>query len=120
MIDNEQFQFGQALKVDAGFFGNFMEGLKMFALTKLKGYDLKKISVVTLLLEGDKEEVETQEELIHEIAKKYFGVNAGESNGKKGYVSSNFKDLKNVENSFTNLDLKKDKRKIFFFKFRFF
>ncbi|KAG5671440.1 hypothetical protein PVAND_001636 [Polypedilum vanderplanki] len=86
LMDNEQFHFGQSLKVDNGLFSKFFNSLKMFLLTKVKGYDLMKISVATLLFEGDKEEVEKQEKLIYEIADRYSGLKAGETNGQKGYV----------------------------------
>jgi alkyldihydroxyacetonephosphate synthase len=55
----------------------------------VKGYDLMKMSVVTLLFEGDKDEVERQERMIYEIADQYSGLKAGETNGQKGYVSRN-------------------------------
>ena len=87
LMDNEQFLFGQALKLDTGIFASFVDGLKKFLLTKVKGYDLTKVSVATLLFEGDKEEVDRQEKLIYEIADQYSGLKAGETNGQKGYVS---------------------------------
>lgn len=87
LMDNEQFVFGQALKLDTGIFASFVDGLKNFLLTKVKGYDLTKVSVATLLFEGDKEEVDRQEKLIYEIADQYSGLKAGETNGQKGYVS---------------------------------
>lgn len=85
-MDNEQFLFGQALKLDTGIVASFVDGIKKFLLTRVKGYDLKKISVATLLFEGDKEEVDRQEKLIYEIADQYSGLKAGETNGQKGYV----------------------------------
>lgn len=90
LMDNEQFLFGQALKLDHGFFTSVLEGLKKFVLTKVKGFDLTKIAVATLLFEGDKEDVERQEKLIYEIAHQHSGLKAGETNGQKGYVSGNF------------------------------
>lgn len=86
LIDNEQFGFGQALKVDGGFFSQVADKLKIFALTKIKGYDLKKLTVATLLFEGDKEDVDRQEKHIYEIAGRYSGFAAGAANGQKGYV----------------------------------
>ncbi|KAG5671368.1 hypothetical protein PVAND_001569 [Polypedilum vanderplanki] len=86
LMDNEQFHFGQSLKVDNGLVSKFVDSLKMFLLSKVKGYDLMKISVATLLFEGDKEEVEKQEKLIYEIADRYSGLKAGETNGQKGYL----------------------------------
>jgi alkyldihydroxyacetonephosphate synthase len=90
LMDNEQFNFGQALKLPTGIFGSFVEGLKKFLLTKIKGYDITKIAVATLLFEGDKEDVEKQEKLIYEIAERHSGLKAGETNGQKGYVSKIF------------------------------
>lgn len=86
LMDNEQFKFGQALKNDGGFLSHFSEYFKKFALTKIKGVDLDKLCVATLLFEGDKEEIERQESLIYEIASKYDGFSAGATNGMKGYV----------------------------------
>lgn len=86
LIDNVQFAFGQALKLDGGFFSNIADMVKKFALTKIKGFDLKKLTVATLLFEGDKEEVARQEKLVYEIASRHCGFAAGASNGQKGYV----------------------------------
>lgn len=99
LIDNEQFAFGQALKMDGGFFSHIGDKLKKFALTTIKGYDLKKLTVATLLFEGDKEDVERQEKLIYEIAGRHSGFAAGASNGQKGYVSSSlFLSVRSVNN----------------------
>ena len=87
LIDNVQFSFGQALKMDGGFFSHLGESIKKFALTRIKGYDLNKLTVATLLFEGDQEEVERQEKLVYEIAKRHNGFAAGATNGQKGYVS---------------------------------
>jgi alkyldihydroxyacetonephosphate synthase len=87
LIDNEQFVFGQALKVEGGFIANVVEKLKKTILTKVKGYDLKKLVVATLLFEGDADDVQKQEKQIYEIANKYSGISAGATNGQKGYVS---------------------------------
>lgn len=86
LMDNEQFHFGQALKLENNFLSRFVDGLKQFLLTKVKGYDLQKLAVVTLVFEGDKDEVERQERIIYEIADQHSGLKAGETNGQKGYV----------------------------------
>lgn len=87
LMDNEQFKFGQGLKTDNGFFSNVGDYVKKFALTKIKGLNLDKMCVATLLFEGEKEEVERQEKMIFEIASKHHGFSAGATNGMKGYVS---------------------------------
>ncbi|CAO1427615.1 unnamed protein product [Diamesa serratosioi] len=87
LIDNEQFEFGQALKIDAGWFTHALDKFKKVLLTKIKGFNLKEMVVATLLFEGDDEKiVKQQEDLIYEIAKKHSGMAAGASNGQKGYV----------------------------------
>jgi len=55
-MDNEQFQFGHALKPEVkSTLASFVEGLKKLYITKIKGFDLTNISVATLLFEGTKE-----------------------------------------------------------------
>jgi alkyldihydroxyacetonephosphate synthase len=78
LIDNEQFVFGQALKVDGNWLTNIGDRLKKMVLTKIKKFDLTKLVVATLLFEGDEEDVKRQEKLIYEIAQKHDGMAAGE------------------------------------------
>lgn len=50
------FLIGHALKVESkSLVTNFMDGLKKFYITKLKGFDPTKLAVATLLFEGTKE-----------------------------------------------------------------
>jgi alkyldihydroxyacetonephosphate synthase len=86
LMDNEQFQFGQAMKQNTNIINDFIDGLKTFLLTKVKGYDINSVSVVTLVFEGEKEEVAQQEKLIYEIANEHYGLNGGATNGQRGYV----------------------------------
>ncbi|XP_055712637.1 alkyldihydroxyacetonephosphate synthase [Phlebotomus papatasi] len=86
LIDNEQFQFGQALKPEGSFLSGFVEKLKKMYLFGWKGFDIEKICVTTLLFEGEVNDVNTQEKLIYEIAKRFGGIPAGAQNGERGYV----------------------------------
>lgn len=86
LIDNDQFKFGQALKPKPTFFASVIEGMKKMYITKLKGFDVNKMCVATLLFEGDKKDVKRQQKLINEIAEKYGGIPAGAVNGERGYV----------------------------------
>lgn len=87
LMDNEQFQFGHALKPEVGsFLASFVEGLKKLYITKIKGFDLLKIAVATLLFEGTKEEVSAREKRVYEIASKFGGIPGGEENGQRGYM----------------------------------
>lgn len=86
LMDNEQFQFGTILKTEAGFFGLILDGLAKFYIKKIKRFDLDKISVMTLLFEGEDDEVKVNERKIFDLAKKFGGFSAGESNGERGYM----------------------------------
>lgn len=86
LIDNEQFEFGQALKLESSWAGNLLDGIKKQVLTKIKGFDLTKMVVATLVFEGNKDAVKKHEEQINAIAKKHQGFSAGSTNGEKGYV----------------------------------
>lgn len=55
-MDNQQFQFGSALKPESkSLLQSFIEGIKKFYITKLKGFDPHKLAVATLLFEGTNE-----------------------------------------------------------------
>ncbi|KAM5327666.1 alkyldihydroxyacetonephosphate synthase, peroxisomal [Glossophaga mutica] len=87
LMDNQQFQFGHALKPQvSSIFTSFLDGLKKFYITKLKGFDPSQISVATLLFEGDREKVLQHEKQVYDIAAKFGGLAAGEDNGQRGYL----------------------------------
>ncbi|XP_055858638.1 alkyldihydroxyacetonephosphate synthase [Episyrphus balteatus] len=86
LMDNEQFIFGQSLKPVKGWLGSVFDYLKKSYVTNIKGLDLTKICAATLLFEGELEDVQRQERLIYEIAKKFKGFPAGGQNGERGYI----------------------------------
>ncbi|XP_023221447.1 alkyldihydroxyacetonephosphate synthase, peroxisomal-like [Centruroides sculpturatus] len=87
LMDNEQFIFGQALKPEASSsFTSVLDHFKKFYVTHIKGFDVSKICVATLLLEGTKEDVNILEKKLYVIASKFGGMPAGEENGKRGYM----------------------------------
>lgn len=86
LIDNDQFKFGQALKPKSTYFGSIIESMKKMYITKLKGFDVNKMCVATLVFEGDEDKVKRQQKLINEIADKYGGLPAGAINGERGYL----------------------------------
>ncbi|KAJ8012732.1 hypothetical protein DPEC_G00045940 [Dallia pectoralis] len=87
LMDNEQFQFGHALKPQvSSIFTNFVEGLKKFYITKFKGFDTNQLCVATLLFEGDRDKVLQHEKQVYDIAAKFGGLAAGEDNGQRGYI----------------------------------
>ncbi|KAM9486490.1 alkyldihydroxyacetonephosphate synthase, peroxisomal [Clarias gariepinus] len=87
LMDNEQFQFGHALKPQvSSIFTSFLDGLKKFYITKFKGFDPHHLCVATLLFEGDREKVLQHEKQVYDIAAKFGGLAAGEDNGQRGYM----------------------------------
>lgn len=88
LMDNDQFHFGLALKVNNGsIFSRFFDGVKKMYLLKYKGFDPMKLCVATILMEGDsKEFITNQEKRLMEISKMFKGLSGGEENGKRGYL----------------------------------
>ncbi|WAR04883.1 ADAS-like protein [Mya arenaria] len=66
------FENGHALKPESkSKFTNFMDGLKKFYLTRIKGFDVHNMAVATLLFEGAKKDVDAQEKRVYEIAAQF-------------------------------------------------
>lgn len=86
-MDNEQFQFGHALRTEnKSILTSFLDGLKKLYITKFKGFDVTKMAVATLLFEGTKEEVASLEKRVYEIASSFGGIPGGADNGERGYM----------------------------------
>jgi alkyldihydroxyacetonephosphate synthase len=64
---------------------NFLEGVKMFYLKSIKGFDWNTLVGCTLVFEGTREQVEHQKNTVFTLAKKHNGLVAGSENGQKGY-----------------------------------
>jgi alkyldihydroxyacetonephosphate synthase len=87
LIDNEQFEFGHALRPEeTGLLAGIMSSIKTFYVTKVKGFDPKKLAVATLLFEGGKEQTKRHEAEVLAIAHKHGAITGGEENGKRGYL----------------------------------
>ncbi len=86
VVDNTQFQFGQALKPKtSGVAAKAKSRIEKLLVTKVKGYDPEKLAVATAVFEGSAEEVEFQEKAFYRIAKGHGGMDAGAKNGQRGY-----------------------------------
>ncbi|CAL1275276.1 unnamed protein product [Larinioides sclopetarius] len=87
LMDNAQFIFGQALKPEAAsLISSLADRVAKYYLTQVKKLDMKKICVVTLLLEGTKKVSSSMHHQCHFIFSKQRGLPAGEENGKRGYM----------------------------------
>jgi len=86
LVDPEQFRFGASLKpAAAGWFKHVMSEAQKIYVTKYLKFDVNDICAVTIVMEGSKTAVRTQEKTIYAIAKRHGGLKADEENGRRGY-----------------------------------
>mmetsp|Transcript_24105 Transcript_24105/g.23711 ORF Transcript_24105/g.23711 Transcript_24105/m.23711 type:complete len:135 (+) Transcript_24105:1100-1504(+) len=86
LMDNVQFKFGQALKVDDDSkMKAFIDEIKKFYVLKIKGFEVDKMCALTLVFVGTEDQVKAQEKFIYGLCPKYKGMPAGEENGLRGY-----------------------------------
>jgi alkyldihydroxyacetonephosphate synthase len=86
LMDNMQFQFGQAVKPEVeSTLTKWIDTLKKHAIVHGLGFDPTKMVVCTLQYRGTYAEVARQERELLAIAKKHGGLNAGAENGHRGY-----------------------------------
>lgn len=86
VMDSVQFQFGQALKPEKhGMLAKTKSALEKWLVLKVKGFEVDKMAVATIVFEGTEAEVAHQEKLLYPIAKKHGGMKAGATNGERGY-----------------------------------
>lgn len=86
LMDNEQFRLANALKPAHGAWTNFVDSIKKFYVTAIKGFDVNTLCAATLVFQGRKEEVEYQQRVVYEIAKKHRGMKADPESGRRGYM----------------------------------
>jgi alkyldihydroxyacetonephosphate synthase len=86
LVDNLQFQFGQALKPPSLGAKRLKSKVERWLVTGPLGFDPNEMVAVTLVFEGSGEEVERQEKLVYRLAKRHRGFKGGAENGKRGYM----------------------------------
>lgn len=92
LVDNNQFQFGQALKptndsvsMIADFSSDMTERLKRWYVTRHLKFDVNSMVAATVVFEGTKAEVAEQQRRVYAVCASYGGVKAGADNGIRGY-----------------------------------
>ena len=85
LMDNLQFQFGQALKPARAGLAAWKAAAEKAFVTKVRGFDPMRMVACTLLFEGSAVEVEAQERALRRLAAKHRGMWAGPENGERGY-----------------------------------
>ncbi|HSK18262.1 MAG TPA: FAD-binding oxidoreductase [Longimicrobiales bacterium] len=87
LMDNLQFQFGQALKpVTGGRAKKLKSRAEKWLVTGPLGFDPDHMVAVTLVFEGTREEVVRQERDVYRLAKRHRGFRGGADNGRRGYM----------------------------------
>ena len=87
LVDNNQFQMGQALKPASSVWESLVSAAKKFYVLNIKGFDAENMVAATLLFLGDSEsEVAAQESKLYALAAKHGGMAADEENGRRGYA----------------------------------
>jgi alkyldihydroxyacetonephosphate synthase len=85
LVDNLQFQFGQALKPATTGLSAWKSSLEKFFVLKVKGFDPYQMVALTLVFEGTREEATRQQREVYRIAARHGGMKAGSENGRRGY-----------------------------------
>ena len=85
LVDNMQFQLSQTLKPGVEGMAAVKRKIEKWFITRAKGFDPNKMVACTLLYEGPRDDVASQQAIVKRLASKYGGVHAGAENGAKGY-----------------------------------
>jgi alkyldihydroxyacetonephosphate synthase len=85
LVDNLQFQLSQTLKPRAEGVAALKRRLERFVVTRLRGFHPTGMVACTLVYEGSRQEVETQERTVGRLMRKHRGMHAGAENGRRGY-----------------------------------
>lgn len=85
LMDNLQFQFGQALKPRKTGVAALLSRVEKAYVLGWKGFDKDKMVACTLLFEGSRDEVAAQEKAVYRFAAGHGGMKAGGANGERGY-----------------------------------
>ena len=86
LMDNLQFQFGQALKPRKPGLAAQKSRLEKWVVTRLLGFDVDRMVACTLLFEGSRAEVAAQEKSVYRLASLHRGMKGGAENGRRGYA----------------------------------
>lgn len=86
LVDNDQFRLASALKGPSGFFKKLTDRAKQFYVSSIKGFDVHQLCAATVVYEGYKHEVDVQERIVNEIAKKYNALFVNPEESKRAYT----------------------------------
>jgi alkyldihydroxyacetonephosphate synthase len=85
LMDNLQFQFGQAVRPRREGLAAAMAALQKAYVLRVRRFDPQRMVACTLLFEGSEAEVAAQERSVYRLAARHRGMRAGAENGERGY-----------------------------------
>ena len=85
LVDNLQFQLSQTLKPRASGFKAWLRRLEKLYVTRVKGFEPRRMVACTILFEGTRGNVEREEAAVRRLARRHGGMRAGAENGRRGY-----------------------------------
>ncbi|HEY8493904.1 MAG TPA: FAD-binding oxidoreductase [Myxococcota bacterium] len=85
LVDNLQFQLSQMLKPRKRGLARLVSHAEKLFVTRIKGFDVERMTACTLVFEGAREEVAAQQKRTYAIARRHGGFPGGAANGERGY-----------------------------------
>jgi alkyldihydroxyacetonephosphate synthase len=85
LVDNLQFQLSQMLKPRAAGWHALASRAQKLFVTRIKGFDLERMTACTIVYEGSREEVAEQRRAVAALARRHGGLAGGAANGRRGY-----------------------------------
>jgi alkyldihydroxyacetonephosphate synthase len=85
LVDNLQFQLSQMLKPSKAGLARLVSQAEKLFVTRVKGFDVERMSACTMVFEGTQAEVAAQQKRTYAIAKRHGGLAGGAANGERGY-----------------------------------
>jgi alkyldihydroxyacetonephosphate synthase len=85
LVDNLQFQLSQMLKPRKEGLARLVSQAEKLFVTKVKGFDVERMTACTMVYEGTRDEVAAQQKRATAIAKRHGGLAGGAANGERGY-----------------------------------
>ena len=85
LVDNLQFQLSQTLKPRATGLRALLRRAEKLFVTRVRGFDPRRMVACTLLYEGGRRQVKEEESAVRRLARRHGGMRAGAENGRRGY-----------------------------------
>ena len=86
LMDNLQFQFGQALKPGKSGLAALKSRVEKWLVLRVLGFEPDQMVACTLLFEGGAAEVAAQRRRVFALARRHGGMKGGAENGRRGYA----------------------------------